>query len=113
MFYLAALQRILTPSPYPYPPLIIIIGGDDMFYILENLRSFLNSQEIMSIIHDKTSSGLYLGRRFFPFRQLAFNSGGAGYLLDVKALKVLGANIDSPKCWPHQKGFWEDVNVGR
>ena len=24
---------------------------------------------------------------------------------------MLAANLDSPKCWPHQKGFWEDVNV--
>jgi len=84
-----------------------------MFYLIENLRSFLNSPEISSIVQDKTASGLYLGRRFFPFKQLPFNSGGAGYLLDAKAVKVLGANIDSPKCWPHQKGFWEDVNVGR
>jgi hypothetical protein len=26
-------------------------------------------------------------------------------------LQVLGKNIDSPKCFPHQTGFWEDVNV--
>jgi glycoprotein-N-acetylgalactosamine 3-beta-galactosyltransferase len=25
--------------------------------------------------------------------------------------QVLGQNIDTPKCWPHQRGFWEDVNV--
>jgi len=27
--------------------------------------------------------------------------------------QVLGANIDSPKCFPHQEGFWEDVNVAQ
>ena len=56
-------------------------------------------------------TGLYLGRTFQPPNQSPFNSGGAGYLLDVKALTQLGNNIDSPKCFPHQQGFWEDVNV--
>ncbi len=89
-----------------------LLGGDDMFYLVEPLRSYLNSPEIQNIVTDPTSSGLYLGRRFFPKKQLGFNSGGAGYVLDIKALQVLGKNIDTPKCWPHQKGFWEDVNVG-
>jgi glycoprotein-N-acetylgalactosamine 3-beta-galactosyltransferase len=40
-----------------------------------------------------------------------FNSGGAGYILDKKALNVLATHLDSPLCYPHQRGFWEDVNV--
>jgi len=28
------------------------------------------------------------------------HSGGAGYLLDTKALAVLRDNIDTPKCFP-------------
>ena len=48
-------------------------------------------------------TGLFLGRRFFPPKQEVFNSGGAGYLLDKAALRVLMANIDTPKCWPHQR----------
>lgn len=56
-------------------------------------------------------AGMYIGRIFQPPNQLIFNSGGAGYTLDKRAVKVLGENIDSPKCFPHQKGFWEDVNV--
>ena len=55
---------------------------------------------------------MFIGRRFFPPGQKDFNSGGAGYLLDKAALRHLAANIDSnPKCFPHQHGFWEDVNV--
>ena len=52
-----------------------------------------------------------MGRIFQPPKQIVFNSGGAGYILDTKALKVLESNIDTPKCFPHQEGFWEDVNV--
>lgn len=88
-----------------------LLGGDDMFYLVENLRAYLNTQEIQERVNDPKTSGLFLGRRFFPPKQKVFNSGGAGYLLDRKALSILAANLDSPKCWPHQRGFWEDVNV--
>eukprot|EP00605_Chrysophyceae_sp_TOSAG23-4_P002456 GSChrysophyteH1.ASY1.ANO1.2715.1 assembled CDS len=89
-----------------------LLGGDDMFYIVENLREYLNSVEIKAMRNDESLPGLYIGRRFKPPKQEVFNSGGAGYLLDRRSLKILGENIDGPKCWPHQKGFWEDVNVG-
>jgi glycoprotein-N-acetylgalactosamine 3-beta-galactosyltransferase len=88
-----------------------LLGGDDMFYLIENLRAYLASHEVQERTMDPQTSGLFLGRRFFPPKQQVFNSGGAGYILDRKALEVLGANINSQKCWPHQKGFWEDVNV--
>ena len=88
-----------------------LLGGDDMFYLVENLRAYLDSPEVQARVSDPQTSGLFLGRRFFPPKQKVFNSGGAGYILDRKALAVLAANLDSPKCWPHQKGFWEDVNV--
>ena len=87
-----------------------LIGGDDMFYIIENLLQYLSSDEIRNA-RDKSTYGLYLGRRFYPPKQKVFNSGGAGYILDQKALRLLLANIDTPKCFPHQVGFWEDVNI--
>ena len=40
-----------------------------------------------------------------------FNSGGAGYILDSKALKIMAPMLDSPKCFTNQVGFWEDVNI--
>ena len=43
--------------------------------------------------------------------KVVFNSGGAGYLLDRKALKIMGPALDTVDCYPHQRGFWEDVNV--
>jgi len=86
-----------------------LLGGDDMFYIIENLVHYLGSDEIKAL--REKNNGVFIGRRFFPPKQEVFNSGGAGYILDKKALKILGENIDSPKCYAHQKGFWEDVNV--
>lgn len=86
-----------------------LIGGDDMFYIIENLKAYLNSQEVRELRAKGT--GVFLGRRFFPPKQNVFNSGGAGYLVDQAALAVLGAHLDSPECFPHQRGFWEDVNI--
>lgn len=86
-----------------------LLGGDDMFYIIDNLRHYLSSAQISDLVGG--GKGIYLGRRFFPPGQNGFNSGGAGYILDKVALQVLIDNIDSPKCFPHQQGFWEDVNV--
>lgn len=86
-----------------------LLGGDDMFYIIENLKAYLNSTEIRA--EAAKGKGVYLGRIFRPPRQIPFNSGGAGYLLDRVALKLLGDNLDTPKCHPLQVGFWEDVNV--
>ena len=87
-----------------------LLGGDDMFYIMENLRYYLGSEEIQLL--QESRNGMFIGRRFFPPGQKVFNSGGAGYLLDKKSLIALLGNIDTnPKCWIHQKGFWEDVNV--
>lgn len=86
-----------------------LLGGDDMFYIIENLRAYLNSEEIVR--ETATGKPLFLGRIFAPPNQIVFNSGGAGYLLNRKALSILGENLDKGHCFPHQRGFWEDVNV--
>ena len=86
-----------------------LIGGDDMFYIIENLKSYLNGAEIRA--KREKGEGVFLGRRFFPPNQKEFNSGGAGYVLDRKALALLTSSIDEAPCFPHQHGFWEDVNV--
>ncbi|CAM9386478.1 unnamed protein product, partial [Ectocarpus fasciculatus] len=86
-----------------------LLGGDDMWFVVENLRAYLGSAEIQA--EAAAGKGLYIGRRFFPPKQNVFNSGGAGAILDKVALKVLTEHIDNPPCRPHQVGFWEDVNV--
>ena len=69
-----------------------------MFYIIENLRKCRKSLKE----EDELTSGLFLGRRFFPPKQEVFNSGGAGYIMDKKALNVLGRPwpITTPSAGP-------------
>lgn len=95
-----------------------LLGGDDMWFVVENLRAYLGELYISDIIHISYLSyskhhtsiliagyamvagsheiaaaaaqqkGLYIGRRFFPPGQPVFNSGGAGAVLDRVALQV-------------------------
>lgn len=87
-----------------------VMGGDDMFYLMENLYAYLGSDTIQDLVA-QSEYGVYLGRRFTPPKQKTFNSGGAGYVLDKKALRLLRDNIDTQRCYNHQVGFWEDVNI--
>lgn len=41
-----------------------LLGGDDMFYVVENLKSYLMSDEIVQ--YAAKSNGIFLGRRFYP-----------------------------------------------
>lgn len=82
-----------------------LLGGDDMFYIIENLRTYLASDEINTMKNNPDSKGLYLGHIFEPPKQKQFNSGGAGYILDQKSVNLLGKALDTPTCFPHQHGF--------
>ena len=88
---------------------------DDWYYREKKVEYAFNSYGHRSKeIKDLTMNspyGVYLGRRFQPPGQKMFNSGGAGYILDKKAVRLLSENIDTPKCYPHQVGFWEDVNI--
>lgn len=95
-----------------------LIGGDDMFYIIENLRAYLNSNEIVHA--QNKSNGLFLGNRFYPSglkpeansnEPFVFNSGGAGYILDQKSLEKLGKDINNESCFPNKTTFSEDVQV--
>jgi glycoprotein-N-acetylgalactosamine 3-beta-galactosyltransferase len=65
-----------------------LLGGDDMYYIMENLYEFLNSDEIAAA-HSIRQEPLYLGRNFhFREYSLDYNTGGPGYLLNSHAVKV-------------------------
>lgn len=93
-----------------------VSGGDDLFLVVENLRKYLLSEEIQTA----TAHGakpIFLGRPFRPpGNDIAFNSGGAGFVLNTAAVDVLGKELlgegkSKEKCRPNQVGFWEDVNV--
>lgn len=88
-----------------------ILGGDDMLYIMEILGEYLSSAEIRDRVHDE--NGVFIGRRFYPHNNMVFNSGGAGYMLDKKALTALYNQLDKRICYANQRTFAEDVNVAR
>ena len=76
------------------------IGGDDMYVLVENLRLYLESDEIkmasnggetLPVGKQRKQTPLYLGRRFAYDGKLSriYNSGGPGYTLNKAALKLL------------------------
>jgi glycoprotein-N-acetylgalactosamine 3-beta-galactosyltransferase len=100
----------LPPSPAPLYD-YFVVGGTDLFLIVENLRQYLLSADIAPMHDDGVP--LYLGRRFKqPAADHAFNSGGAGYVLNRHALKVLANSLPLAECTPDLEGFWEDVQTG-
>lgn len=95
------------------------IGGDDLYLIVENLRLYLESEEIKMAAHGGKPDGvpngmekpLFLGRRFAEQGNMEriFNSGGSGYTLNKAALKTLVLSFET--CFPHMQTFAEDVMV--
>jgi len=99
------------------------IGGDDLYVLVENLRLYLESDEIQLAANGGKSlpTGteteqypLFLGRRFKEQGNVnrIFNSGGSGYTINKAALKALVVNA-FPTCMPHLKTFAEDVMVAQ
>jgi len=97
------------------------IGGDDLYLIVENLRLYLESEEIQLASNgghylpdgtEESQTPLFLGRRFAEGgdRDRMFISGGSGYTMNKAALKTLVVD-GFPDCFPHLKTFSEDVMV--
>ncbi|CAN0414779.1 unnamed protein product, partial [Laminaria digitata] len=94
-----------------------IMGGDDIFLIVENLRKYLLSAEIDEAAGGLVNGGtnpMYLGRRFKANGNAdrVFNSGGAAYALNQASLALLADHLDDQSCEAHRKCSWEDVQVG-
>ncbi len=99
------------------------IGGDDLYLLVENLRLYLESEEIQlasnggEVLHigkPTKQLPLFLGRRFKEGGNVEriFNSGGSGYTMNKAALKALVVDA-FPTCMPHLKTFAEDVMVAQ
>ena len=80
-----------------------------MYLIVENLRLYLESDEIR--LASGAIAPLFLGRRFAEDGDMnrIFNSGGSGYTLKKEALKVLVESF--PSCFPTLFSSAEDVYV--
>lgn len=96
-------------------------AGDDLYLIVENLRLYLESEEIQLASNggyslpdgsEESQTPLFLGRRFAEGgdRDRMFISGGSGYTMNKATLKTLVVD-GFPNCFPHMKTFSEDVMV--
>lgn len=99
------------------------IGGDDLFLIVENLRLYLESEEIRTAANggiylpfgeETTQTPLVLGRRFAYAGNMddIFNSGGSGYTMNKAALKLL-VTEGFPNYFPNAHTFSEDTMVAK
>ena len=87
-------------------------ADDDVYVIWENLMEYLGSKEVQA--EREKGDGVFLGRRFWleGKKEKLYNSGGAGYLLDRKALGELAGNLDTKECDVHGQHQWEDLFAG-
>ena len=96
-------------------------SGDDLFLIVENLRYYLESEEIRTAANGgiylpegnaSKQTPLLLGRRFAYQGDMndIFDSGGSGYTMNKAALKLL-VTEGFPNYFPHRKTFSEDTMV--
>lgn len=99
------------------------IGGDDLYLLVENLRYYVESEEIKTASNggiylpngDETEqTPLFMGRRFAYQGDMndIFNSGGSGYTMNKAALKRLVVD-GFPNQFPHAHTFSEDTMTAR
>lgn len=101
------------------------IGGDDLYLIVENLRLYLESEEMKVAANggvflpegnETVQTPLFLGRRFAldgeEKQEDVFISGGSGYTLNKAALKALVVN-GIPNYFPHAHTFSEDTIIAK
>lgn len=99
------------------------IGGDDLYLLVENLRLYLESEEIQTAANggvylpdgtETTQTPLFLGRRFAYQGDMndIFISGGSGYTMNRAALKAL-VTKGLPDLFPHAHTFSEDTMIAK
>lgn len=90
-----------------------LIGGDDLYVIVENLRVFLARPDIRTLGGADGRKPVYLGRVLNQNQYIRFNTGGAGYLLNAAAAAALYRKMDDDECLPGVSTSMEDVLVGQ
>ncbi|KAA3673943.1 glycoprotein-N-acetylgalactosamine 3-beta-galactosyltransferase [Paragonimus westermani] len=81
-------------------------ADDDTYAIMENLRKMLEE-------HPKKQS-IIMGRRFKPFVQQGYPSGGAGYVISRMGVdKIAHGMLTEQKCGIFAHTWTEDVRMGQ
>ncbi|KAF8563893.1 hypothetical protein P879_06230 [Paragonimus westermani] len=81
-------------------------ADDDTYAIMENLRKMLEE-------HPKNQS-IIMGRRFKPFVQQGYPSGGAGYVISRMGVdKIAHGMLTEQKCGIFAHTWTEDVRMGQ
>mmetsp|Transcript_39012 Transcript_39012/g.82031 ORF Transcript_39012/g.82031 Transcript_39012/m.82031 type:complete len:556 (-) Transcript_39012:422-2089(-) len=89
------------------------IGGDDLFVLPLNLKTYLASLTHKDGTNPDTKE-YFVGRRFNSGGHDYFNSGGAGYSLSRATLRKFLANIDDAQhCAANARTSMEDVMIAR
>ena len=89
------------------------IGGDDLFVLPHNLKTYLASLTHKDGTDPKTNE-YFVGRRFNSGGHDYFNSGGAGYTLSQATLRrFLAAMDDAQHCSAGARTSMEDVMIAR
>jgi len=88
-----------------------LLGGDDLYVLVDNLKTFLASERIQAM----SDQPLYIGREIWANNFTRFNSGGAGYVLNRAAALVLYRLVHHPNgnCLPSALSPMEDLFVGK
>jgi len=87
------------------------LGGDDMFIIPNNLKTYLAS---LAYTHGSPRTTPYfVGRRFKDLSHNHFNTGGPGYTMSQATLRKLLHNIEADQCSPNLKTPKEDVTISQ
>lgn len=86
-----------------------IMGGDDLLINIPNLRVFLSGVD-----KKYPNQPLYMGRTVRASYNFAYNTGGAGYILNKASVVVLTDSFDTwhPYCFVHERVSIEDVVLG-
>ncbi|KAL3831301.1 hypothetical protein ACJMK2_023071 [Sinanodonta woodiana] len=81
-------------------------ADDDTYVIVENLRYFLQDKN--------PQDPLLYGRRFKPYVNQGYMSGGAGYILSKEALqRFIEKGINNPANCRQDEGGAEDLEMGK
>jgi hypothetical protein len=87
-----------------------LICGDDTYVILEQLRAFVNSDQVLEAKR-ATGGRVYIGSPEHFTYNLLFNNGGAAYVLSREAVDLVVDSLETEACQHHHRTSWEDVLI--